>query len=170
MTGQAAFCSRCGARMFAPKPAAVREYNLALIRPSWIHSAQGFLVGVLVIGFGAYVVGKNHDAWRIGFLLMAAGALILAIAIRVYRSVTWRITSDRLVEKRGVLSSHRREMELSDIRSIEVDRRFMQRLMGLGNVIVSSAANADAIIHLSDIAKPDAVAETVRLARLKRLG
>ncbi|HEY6418936.1 MAG TPA: PH domain-containing protein [Candidatus Binataceae bacterium] len=169
MAGQAAFCSRCGARMFAPKPAAVREYSLALIRPSWIHSAQGFLVGALVIAFGAYVVWKNHDLWRAGFILMGAGVFILAIAVRVYRSVSWSLTSDRLVEKRGVLSSHRREMELSDIRSIEVDRRFMQRLMGLGNVIVSSAANRDAVIHLSDIAKPDAVAETVRLARLKRL-
>ena len=43
----AAFCSRCGTRLFAPKPSAVREYALATYRPSLCHDT----VGTRVINF-----------------------------------------------------------------------------------------------------------------------
>src|ERR1700687_1582220 len=48
----AAFCSRCGTRMFAPKPAAVREYALALFRPSLWYYANGFLIAGVLIALG----------------------------------------------------------------------------------------------------------------------
>ncbi len=61
------------------------------------------------------------------------------------------------------------EIELADIRSVEVDQRFIQRLLGLGNITVASAASADFLIRLEDISNPDAIAEQLRQARLKRL-
>ena len=45
----------------------------------------------------------------------------------------------------------------------------MSRLAGLGDVVVASAASTDFLIRLEAIADPEAVAETVRQARLKRL-
>ena len=55
-----AFCSRCGTRMFAPKPSAVREYALATYRPSLWYYANGFLVGGVLIAFGARLLyGKS---------------------------------------------------------------------------------------------------------------
>jgi membrane protein YdbS with pleckstrin-like domain len=60
-------------------------------------------------------------------------------------------------------------MELSDVRSIEVDRSLMQRMLGLGNVTIASAASADFVIRLHDIPDPERVAEILRQARLKRL-
>jgi uncharacterized membrane protein YdbT with pleckstrin-like domain len=68
-----------------------------------------------------------------------------------------------------MLASHRREMELADVRSIEVDRSLSQRLLGLGNVMVASAASADFIVRMWDIPDPERVAEMLRQARLKRL-
>ncbi len=75
----------------------------------------------------------------------------------------------RLIERRGLLASHRREMELSDVRSIEVDRSVMQRMLGLGTVTIASAASTDFMIRLYDIPDPERVAEILRQARLKRL-
>jgi len=46
---QSAFCSRCGARLGQPKPAEVREYALALIRPSYWHYAHLLAVGGLMV-------------------------------------------------------------------------------------------------------------------------
>ena len=46
-------------------------------------------------------------------------------------------------------------MELADVRSIEVNRSLMQRIMGLGNVGVASAASADFMIRLLDIPDPE---------------
>ena len=60
-------------------------------------------------------------------------------------------------------------MELADIRSVEVSCRVMQRMLGLGNVTIASAASADYAIRLHDIRDPENAAETIRKARLKRL-
>jgi membrane protein YdbS with pleckstrin-like domain len=45
----------------------------------------------------------------------------------------------------------------------------MQRMLGLGDVTIASAASADFAIRLLDVTDPDGIAETVRKARLKRL-
>jgi uncharacterized membrane protein YdbT with pleckstrin-like domain len=165
----AAFCARCGTRLFAPKPASVREFRLATIRPSYLAYGRAFLASFALIGFGAYLLYANHDQWRPAFALMAVGVLFFALAMLARRAVSWSVTSDRVIEQRGILASRRREMELADIRSVEIDRRLVQRLVGLGDVMIASAASGDFMIRLNDIMDPEAVAETVRAARLKRL-
>ena len=83
--------------------------------------------------------------------------------------ISWSLTSERVIESKGVLARHRREMELADVRSVDVEQRFMQRAMSVGNIIIASAASADYAIRLYDIPDPEGVAETLRRARLKRL-
>ena len=96
-------------------------------------------------------------------------ALIFGLVSIVRSHTSWSLTSDRLIERRGFLARRRREMELADVRSIEVDRSLTQRMLGLGNVAVASAASADFMIRLFDIPDPERVAEILRQARLKRL-
>jgi uncharacterized membrane protein YdbT with pleckstrin-like domain len=55
------------------------------------------------------------------------------------------------------------------MRSVEVSQRFFQRLIGLCDVTIASSASADYAIRLNDIRDPESSAETIRLARLKRL-
>src|SRR5712675_310833 len=105
----------------------------------------------------------------LGFLPIALGILIIIVTLIRARTVSWSLTSDRLIEKRGLIASRRREMELADIRSVEVSKRVMQRMIGLGDVTIASAASADYAIRLHDIFDPDNAAETIRKARLKRL-
>ena len=169
----AAFCSRCGTRMFAPKPSAVREYALAVYRPSLWYYANGFLVGGILIAAGARVLSGRIQNLQIpvqaGFSIVGLGVLIILITMIRARTVNWSLTSDRLIEKRGLLASRRREMELADIRSVEVDKRVFQRLFGLGDVTIASAASSDYAIRLHEIQDPDNAAETIRKARLKRM-
>jgi uncharacterized membrane protein YdbT with pleckstrin-like domain len=100
---------------------------------------------------------------------MVLGVFVVLRTLIARRSLSWSLTSERLIERRGLFSSNRREIELADIRSVEVDQRFIQRLLGLGNITVASAASADFLIRLEDISNPDAIAEQLRQARLKRL-
>jgi uncharacterized membrane protein YdbT with pleckstrin-like domain len=165
----AAFCSRCGTRMYAAKPAAVREYALAEYRPSLWYYAGNFLAGAIAIGGGAAILHRNFDNWRPGALVIAIGILICLIAFARSRSIKWSVTSDRLIDRRGILASRRREMELADIRSVEVSQRVIQRMIGLGDLTIASAASADYAIRLNDIRNPENAAETIRKARLKRL-
>ncbi len=169
---QAAFCARCGARLFEPKPASVREYSIALIRRSYWYYAGQIAVACLLAGGGVYVILASkslHESGPAGIALIVVALIMGAVIPLAHRSVLWRITSDRLIEQRGLLATSRRELELQDIRSIEVNRRIAQRLAGLGDVIVASAASADYVIRMADVYDPDGVAETIRKARLKRL-
>jgi membrane protein YdbS with pleckstrin-like domain len=165
----AAFCSRCGTRLFAPRPAAQREYALVRILPSWWHFTRQ-IIGAIVLAFaGLFISFRPQVDFRLGLGLIAAAALMITLATLHRRYTSWSLTSDRLIERRGVLASHRREMELADVRSIEVDRSFAQRLLGIGNVMIASAASSDFIIKLYDVPDPEGIAEMLRQARLKRL-
>jgi len=165
----AAFCARCGTRMLMPHPETRHEYALTRIMPSWWHFAGGlFVVGMIVI-VGLAELGAPHGTPRYGLLTLAAAAALLGLIHVRRRYITWSLTSDRLIERRGLLASRRREMELADVRSIEVERSLMQRILGLGNVGIASAASADFMIRMMDIPDPDRVAEMLRQARLKRL-
>ncbi len=166
---QAAFCSRCGAKILEVKPASVREYSIAMIRRSYWYYMGQIMVGAILGCTGATLIFKGPPLIQVGFGSLITGLIAWAVIPISHRSVSWRITSDRLMEQRGILATSRREVELQDIRSIEVTRRLRQRLAGLGDVVIASAASADYMIRMTDVYDPDGVAETVRKARLKRL-
>jgi uncharacterized membrane protein YdbT with pleckstrin-like domain len=165
----AAFCSHCGTRLLSPRPAAQREYALVRIFPSWWHFIREILLAIALASGGLYVLFAVPIDFRIGICVIAAAVLIIASATLHRRYTSWSLTSDRLIERRGLIASHRREMELADVRSIEVDRSIAQRLLGIGNVMIASAASADFMIKLWDVPDPERVAEILRQARLKRL-
>ncbi len=155
--------------MLEVKPASVHEYSIALIHRSYWYYMGQIMVGAILTCLGATLLLKGAQPMQLGFVLIIIGIATWAIIPLAHRSVSWRITSDRLMEQRGILATSRREVELQDIRSIEVTRRLRQRLAGLGDVNISSAASADYMIRMTDVYDPDGVAETVRKARLKRL-
>ena len=165
----AAFCARCGARLTMPRPEARHEYALTRILPSWWHFAGNLTLVAAIFIVGLFEFGAPQGNKRYGLLLIAAAAAILGLVHLRRRYTTWSLTSDRLIERHGLLASRRREMELADVRSIEVDRSLMQRILGLGNVAIASAASADFMIRMLNIPDPERVAEMLRQARLKRL-
>lgn len=165
----AAFCSRCGTRVIQPRPAAVREYALSRILPSWWHFTGKLAFAIVLFAVGIWALGAPKGDARAGALLIAGGAAVLGLTGLIRRNTSWSLTSDRLIERRGLLASRRREMELADVRSIEVSQSLMQRMLGLGDVMIASAASAEFLIRLSDIPAPEEVAEMLRQARLKRL-
>jgi membrane protein YdbS with pleckstrin-like domain len=152
-----------------PRPETKREYALTRILPSWWHFTRALIVVAVIFAAGLYQITAPQRDRRIGLLLIALAAAIMGLIHLARRYTSWSLTSDRLIERRGLLSTRRREMELADVRSIEVNQSLMQRITGLGNVGVASAASADFMIRLLDIPDPERVAEILRQARLKRL-
>jgi membrane protein YdbS with pleckstrin-like domain len=152
-----------------PRPETKHEYALTRILPSWWHFARGLMVVAAIFAVGLYQISAPEGNRRVGLLLVAMSAAILGLVHLARRYTSWSLTSDRLIERHGLLASRRREMELADVRSIEVTRSLMQRILGLGNVGIASAASADFMIRMLDIPDPERVAEILRQARLKRL-
>jgi uncharacterized membrane protein YdbT with pleckstrin-like domain len=139
------------------------------VHPAWWHFIGSILFSCVLIVAGFALRFIYVKGWSVSLLLVAIGvAQLISIALRRH-FISWSLTSERVIENKGILARHRREMELADVRSVDVEQRFMQRAMGLGDVIIASAASADYAIRLYDIPDPEGVAETLRRARLKRL-
>jgi membrane protein YdbS with pleckstrin-like domain len=165
----AQFCARCGTRLYEPKPADKREYALMRVHPAWWHFIGAILFSCVLVVAGFAVRFKDPNLWSVSLLLFAIAIAHLAMTALRRHFISWSLTSERVIESKGLLARHRREMELADVRSVDVEQRFMQRAMGLGNIIIASAASADYAIKLYDVPDPEGVAETLRRARLKRL-
>lgn len=80
-------------------------------------------------------------------VLPSLGALVLAIltlgiyAIVSYvrsRDVSYRITSQRIVVERGVLSKRLDQIDLYRVVDYVVERPFGQRVMGTGNIVLEA--------------------------------
>lgn len=163
------FCARCGTRLMAPRPEAIREYAITRVFSSWWRFLREILVAIVLAGGGVYSLAAPQGNRRAGELLLAAAAVVIGLTGIARRYTSWSLTSDRLIERSGLLARHRREMELADVRSIEVDRSLLQRVLGLGNVTIASAASADFMVRMRHVPDPERIAETLRQARLKRL-
>jgi membrane protein YdbS with pleckstrin-like domain len=152
-----------------PRPETRHEYALTRILPSWWHFMGSLiLIAILTVG-GVLSLAIPHGGPVLSVLLLALASFLLLMVSLARRYTSWSLTSDRLIERSGFFARHRREMELADVRSIEVDCSLMQRMLGLGNVAIASAASADFMIRLWDIPDPERMAEILRQARLKRL-
>ena len=140
------------------------------VHPAWWHFIGAILFScfLIVAGF-AFQVADVNGRGPLGLLLLVLGAIGFTQTALRRHFISWSLTSERVIENKGILARHRREMELADVRSVDVECGFMQRAMGLGNIIIASAASADYAIRLCDVPDPEGVAETLRRARLKRL-
>jgi putative membrane protein len=136
---------------------------------SWWHFAREFVMAFAMCAGGLFLLGESVGHRLLGSLLVLGSIILVGLAVCARRSIRWSLTSDRLIECRHLLASSRQEMELIDVRSIEVNRSPAQRLLGLGTVAVASAASVEFLIMMSDIRNPQQVADMVRQARLKRL-
>src|SRR5271169_2490446 len=151
----AGFCSRCGTRLLTPRPESRHEFALSTIMTSWWTFFGSFVAAAIVEVMAAVALRSGQQGRPIAVGLFVLGLLIVVFAILSRRSTSWSITSERLIVRRGFLSQTRREVELADIRSVEVSRTFSQRLIGIGSVMVSSAASVDFLIRMQNVSDPE---------------
>jgi len=71
------------------------------------------------------------------------------------------VTNERVTFREGILSKNIREIFLSDIRSVQINQRLLQRLFGTGYIEVASAASAEAEIQINGIPKAYTVKEII---------
>src|ERR1700730_15998848 len=161
--------SRCGRRVMSPRPETKHEYALTRILPSWWHYGRELFLVAAALVAGLYFIVAPHGNPMIGLGLIALAFVIFGLVYLARIYTYWSLTSDRLIERRGLLSSRRREMELADVRSIEVTRSLGQKMLGLGNVMIASGGGVEFLIPFAGLPGPEEGGEMLRQARLKRL-
>ena len=134
--------------------------------------AKPFSFLVLWIGFG----GGLLAAAVLPFLAMVPIALVcggvsllcgvtLLIWRLARRARTLEITTRRIVDRQGMLARQVNEVLIRDIRDIRVTQSFVDRLLGIGAVSISTAGPEDNEIVVKEIPKPDRVREVLNLYR-----
>lgn len=93
--------------------------------------------------------------------------LIIPPIIAFFRraSTVLRIFPDRITLERGILSKCYQDYNPRDIRSIDVDQSFLQRLVGIGDITISTAATVEASEQIKSIPDPKGVRDLILAQR-----
>ncbi len=138
-------CPHCGfpiAEKIAQQPptdaegvgAAARE-PLAEVRPSW---------------WGYF--------WYFFFFFLIVPPII---AIFRRNATVLHIFPDRIRLTRGLMSRCYRDYKPRDIRSIDIDQTLLQRMVGIGDLSISTAATSEASEQMKSIPNPQAVRDLI---------
>jgi uncharacterized membrane protein YdbT with pleckstrin-like domain len=100
-----------------------------------------------------------------GIVLLPVVGLGLLLLLRVWylvASTRYRLTTQRLFVQKGLIAKQLEEIELFRVKDVTVSQGFIQRLLGVGTVIVLSTDDTTPQLELAGIRKPVAVKETLR--------
>jgi len=128
------------------------------LRPAWRTYWSGFLLMLLLLAgaFFAFVsAAPEEEGMRLLALAMlaAAGLVLLGVVLKRY---SWKFTieGNRVSRHYGLISRNQQSVRIGDLRSIELDQSFFQRVFGVGDIAFYSAGSADAEVRFFGIADP----------------
>jgi len=142
---EAQACPACGYPLAAKLAAApaeavkTRDELLREIRPSWW-----------------------HYFWHLFFFWLIVPPII-ALCRRA--ATILRVYTNRITLERGLFSKCYQDFIPRDIRSIDVDQSFLQRLVGIGDITISTAATVEAAEKVAGIPDPKGVRELILAQR-----
>lgn len=96
--------------------------------------------------------------WHLFFFFLIVPPIIAAVK---RASITLRIYPSRISLERGWFKKCYRDFVPRDIRAIDIDQGIIARMVGIGDVTISTAASADATEKIEGIPDPIGVKELI---------
>ncbi len=172
----------CGARLSAspepqspsssipasPAPAGPPESERDIWRGAFALRAMGLqgagLAALLIVLLyvGISVLPNPTFRWIALVLYLALLSTSACYYLRERFTVSYRLTSQRLFVDRGILRRRTSEIELFRVDDVEVLQNLAQRLLGVGNVVVTSSDRSDRNLTIRGIQDPFQVKEILR--------
>jgi hypothetical protein len=156
------------------------QLPLQLFFAFWAGGFLGGLLSMLLPTGAAVQFGSPFVTIGVSVLLLFP-IVTLAAKWLNYSHTVYRVYSDRVEIEEGFLTQHRKEIQLTSVREINLRRGILQRLVGLGSVYLATPATgqgqwqwwqSSAIIGgtstfgsgamLMDLANPDIAYERLR--------
>lgn len=151
-TGPEAFVRQVRSSMFRARPWTTLLMFVLIVGGGVGGAILAFMPPLLPFAIGcgvAFVVGLVWiGVWK-----------ILALEVRL------EITTKRTIERRGLFSKRTTEVMHADIRNFQLSQSFWQRMLNVGTIGISSAANEDVEIVMKDVPKPEEVRKMIDLYR-----
>jgi len=115
---------------------------------------------------------RAHPFWFILFVLLIAafgiGLLILLYWYIKTRATALTVTQHELMYERGILSKDRLSVSLRHVRSVEVKQSFVNRILGVGTIQISTAGD-EPEFTVKDLPDPHEIREAISRAQEMKL-
>jgi uncharacterized membrane protein YdbT with pleckstrin-like domain len=102
--------------------------------------------------------------WGIVLLPVLIGLFLLLRVWYRTKAVRYRLTTQRLFVQTGLVAKKLEEVELFRVKDVTLSQGFLQRLLGVGTVVVLSSDDTAPRLELAGIRQPMEVKETIRNA------
>lgn len=120
------------------------DENIVLdVNPHWWYYGPQAISTVVVGIVGLWVLGRFDGVPLMILGYMDLGALLvfagwLAVRVIKWRTTTFVLTNYRLISKEGTLARHNLEIPLDKVNNITVHQTILQRLLGVGELVIDS--------------------------------
>jgi len=110
-------------------------------RPAWRNQWLAIGGSFLILPLFIIALFVGADAGIAAGLLIFLPAIVLMI---LYRRFSWKFTVSRenVESHQGIIGRNVKSIRLQDLRNVNVNQSFFQRIFGIGNIEFSSAGGA----------------------------
>lgn len=145
--------------------AAGPEVEIFRLTPVARAYAGQLLLGVVLVGAGFALALQAPDlSWPrwVGLVPLLPGLILLLSVWGQVKAHAYRLTTQRLFVRHGLLARRVNELELYRVKDVVLDQGVMQRLLGYGTITVLADDDSTPSVHLVGVPGPAAVKETIR--------
>jgi membrane protein YdbS with pleckstrin-like domain len=125
-----------------------------------------FLFGLVLIAapIAYYFLNRTHEwpIWWITLACVAAGLIMWFIPVLIVKSVRYRITNYRIDFERGIFGKKIDTLELWHVEDIRFDQSFLDRLLGVGNLLVVSSDETTPQLRMHGLPNPRPLFDTLK--------
>lgn len=150
---------------FTEESAAAKDEEVIWSGHSSLWSKFWWLAGamvIVVIAFGVGILGAFAGAWLVIPLGMLFAAAIVGGSVLVCRSQRYTLSNQRLRLESGIIAKQVEELELYRVIDTAADQGVIQRLLGVGTVVVVSSDQRSPQFVMPWVHNPRALREQIR--------
>ncbi len=110
--------------------------------------------------------------WKFFWHLLFFWLLLIPLAVALWKraSLVLRVYDDRISLRRGLFGREVRDVFIADVRTIEVRQSFLQRLVGIGDLEIDTAAADEDEITAAGLPRPQAIKDLILRQRRQGKG
>tara|TARA_R100000789_G_scaffold99563_1_gene106465 strand:- start:3606 stop:4106 length:501 start_codon:yes stop_codon:yes gene_type:complete len=141
----------------------VKSYHPAMFAN---HPFHYLILWLLMIGGGIGAVmgmfSGNFPLGIFGLLALIFGGVAYGWWYLNVKFKVLTITDKRTLYRQGILSKRTNEVQHDDVRNIQMDQTFLQRVLNVGDIAISSSGQDDMEIVVKGVGNPQEIVDLVR--------
>lgn len=138
--------------------------RLLEVRPSWWNFFWWLLLAFLAIpaAIALAVLHRDPALWKYAWVVFVLWFFLPLIVVAIKRlSFSITVYEDQIVTCKGLLNKKENNISCADIRAIESDQSFIQRLLDVGTIRIGTAGTDGWEEEADGIPDPDGLKELI---------